>query len=164
MPSQTFKEFLNGYMLLNVKLCLPICTPPILRECDKNALYSFQVNKSSGRYPLMTVSKHSTLMHCVHASVFRHRILNLTVQLGNSVGIPGGQWIGVRSSVMARFLFLSVVPRPAMGPMQPPIKWVLGDISPGVRGGRVAQHSPPPSTEVKNQWSYPPYLTPPYGF
>jgi hypothetical protein len=40
--------------------------------------------------------------------------------------------------------------RPALGPTQPPIRWVPGDLSPGVkRPGREADHSPPSSAEVK---------------
>jgi hypothetical protein len=38
---------------------------------------------------------------------------------------------------------------------QPPIQWVPGALSLGVkRSGREADHSPPSSTEVKNAWSY----------
>jgi hypothetical protein len=40
---------------------------------------------------------------------------------------------------------------PTLGPSQPPIQWVLGPISPGIkRPGREADHSPPSSAEVKN--------------
>jgi hypothetical protein len=37
------------------------------------------------------------------------------------------------------------------GPTQPPLRWVPGTLSPGVkRPGREADHSPPSSAEVKN--------------
>jgi hypothetical protein len=40
---------------------------------------------------------------------------------------------------------------PALGHIQPPIKWVSGILSQGVmRLGREADHSPPSSAEVKN--------------
>jgi hypothetical protein len=40
--------------------------------------------------------------------------------------------------------------RPALGSTQPPIQWIPGDLSPGVkRLGREADHSPPANTEVK---------------
>jgi hypothetical protein len=40
-------------------------------------------------------------------------------------------------------------------PTQPPIQWVSGAISPGLkRQGREADHSPPPSAEVKNVEQY----------
>jgi hypothetical protein len=49
--------------------------------------------------------------------------------------------------------FLHVV-QTGSGPTQP-IKWVPGVLSPRVkRPGREADHSPPPSAEVKNTWIY----------
>jgi hypothetical protein len=51
----------------------------------------------------------------------------------------------------------------ALGPTQPPIQWVPGALSLGVkRRGREADHSPPSSAEVKNAWSY--TSTPQYVF
>jgi hypothetical protein len=38
-----------------------------------------------------------------------------------------------------------------LGPTQPPIQWVFGTISPGIKQpGHEADHSPPSSAEVKN--------------
>jgi hypothetical protein len=52
------------------------------------------------------------------------------------------------------FLF-NTVSRPALGPTQPTIQWVPGILSLGVkRPGREADHSPPSSAEIKNEWSY----------
>jgi hypothetical protein len=52
------------------------------------------------------------------------------------------------------FLFTSTS-RPALEPAQPPIQWLPGALSLGVkRLGRGADHSPPASAEVKNAWSY----------
>jgi hypothetical protein len=43
----------------------------------------------------------------------------------------------------------------ALGPTHPPIQWVPGALSLGVkRPGREADHLPPSSVEVKNAWSY----------
>jgi hypothetical protein len=57
------------------------------------------------------------------------------------------------------FLF-TTASRPALGPTQPPIQWVQGPLSLGVkRPGREADHSPPCGTEVKEcveQYSTPP--------
>jgi hypothetical protein len=51
------------------------------------------------------------------------------------------------------FLF-TTVSRTALEPTQPPIPWVPGALSLGVkRPGREADHSPPSSAEVKNAWS-----------
>jgi hypothetical protein len=45
---------------------------------------------------------------------------------------------------------LSIVSRPALGPIQPPIQWVSEELFPVVnRQGREADLSPPSSTEVK---------------
>jgi hypothetical protein len=47
------------------------------------------------------------------------------------------------------FLF-TTASRPALGLTQPPIHWVPGAVSLGVkRPGRESNHSPPSSTEVK---------------
>jgi hypothetical protein len=51
----------------------------------------------------------------------------------------------------------------ALGLTQPPIQWVRGALSLGVKqSGREADHSPSPSAEVKNAWSY--NSTPQYAF
>jgi hypothetical protein len=50
-----------------------------------------------------------------------------------------------------------MVPRPAVGPTQPPIQWEARALSLGVKGlGREADHSPPSSAEVKNDGAIPP--------
>jgi hypothetical protein len=51
----------------------------------------------------------------------------------------------------------------ALGSTQPPIQWVPGALSPGVkRPGREADQSPPTSAEVKKMWIYTSAL--PYDF
>jgi len=62
---------------------------------------------------------------------------------------------GVRFPVGAGIFLLATAPRPALGPTQPPIQWVPGVLSPGVkRPERETDHSLPPSADVKNAWSY----------
>jgi hypothetical protein len=54
-----------------------------------------------------------------------------------------------REGGLGIFLF-TTASRTALGPTQPPIRWVPGALSLGVkRPGREADHSPPPSAEVK---------------
>jgi hypothetical protein len=55
--------------------------------------------------------------------------------------------IEVRSPAEAKDFSLASVPRPALGPTQPPTQWVPGVLSPGCD----ADHSPPSSAEVKNE-------------
>jgi hypothetical protein len=56
--------------------------------------------------------------------------------------------------MMGLFLF-ATAPRTALGPTQLPIQWVTGDLPLGVKQPeREADHSPPYSAEVKNEWSY----------
>jgi hypothetical protein len=51
--------------------------------------------------------------------------------------------------------------RPALRPIQSPIQWVPGVLSPRVKHpGNEADHLPPPSVEVKKMWIY--TSTPPY--
>jgi hypothetical protein len=60
------------------------------------------------------------------------------------------------------FLF-TTASRTALGPTQPPIQWVPGALSLGVkRQDREADHSHPSSAEVKNAWSH--IFTPQYVF
>jgi hypothetical protein len=60
------------------------------------------------------------------------------------------------------FLF-TTASRMALVPPKPPIQWVPGALSLGVkRPGREADHSPLSSAEVKNVWSY--TSTPQYIF
>jgi hypothetical protein len=52
------------------------------------------------------------------------------------------------------FLF-TTASRTDLGPTQPPIQWVPWALSLGVkRPKHEADHSPPSSAEVKNEWSY----------
>jgi hypothetical protein len=76
---------------------------------------------------------------------------DFTRNLDNVVGITTGyglddRGIGVTFSCRAD---------PALGSTQPPIQWVPGALSPGVkRPGREADHTLPTSAEVKKTWVY----------
>jgi hypothetical protein len=64
------------------------------------------------------------------------------------------QGVSLSPSRVKNFLF-STSSRPALGPTQPLIQWVLGVLSLGVkRQGCEADHSPPSSAEVKKMWIY----------
>jgi hypothetical protein len=78
--------------------------------------------------------------------------------VGSAIGIVtvyglDDRGVGVESWYGQNFLFTSS--RPALGRTQPPIQWVPGPLSRGVkRQGHKADHSPPPSAEVKKMWIY----------
>jgi hypothetical protein len=77
----------------------------------------------------------------------------------SSVGIAMGYGLDSRGSIPGRckIFFFSTVSTLALGPTQPPIQWVPGVLSLGVkRLGREADHSPPSSAEVKNCGAVPP--------
>jgi hypothetical protein len=99
-----------------------------------------------------------------HRLLFFHYILSMS--RGSSVGIATAyglddRRVAVRVLIGSRIF--SISSRQALGPTQPPIQWVPGVLSPGVkRQGREAHHSPPASAEVKKMWIY--TSTPPYAF
>jgi len=56
-------------------------------------------------------------------------------------------------AMMGSFLF-TTLSRLTVGPTQPPVQWLPGVLTPGVkRPGREAGRSPLASAEVKNAWS-----------
>jgi hypothetical protein len=84
------------------------------------------------------------------------------------VGIATGsglddRGVGVRVPSMVKDFLFSTSSRSTLGSTQPPIQWVLGAISPGVkRTGREADHLTPTNAEVKKTWVY--TSTSPYAF
>jgi hypothetical protein len=81
-----------------------------------------------------------------------------SVQFSSVVGIATGYGLndrGVRVRVAVGSRIFSTPSRPTLGSAQPPIQWVQGALSPGVkRPGREADHSPPSSAEIKEMWIY----------
>jgi hypothetical protein len=72
-----------------------------------------------------------------------------------------GVWVP-SPGMVKNFLFF-MLSRLNLGSTQPPILWVLGSLSLGVRWlVHEADHSPPTGAEVKKMWIYTP--TPPYTF
>jgi hypothetical protein len=71
---------------------------------------------------------------------------------GQRAGRPGTD-----SREEQEFFLFSIASRPALGPTQPPIQWVLEALSPEVkRPGHEADYLPPSSAEVKNGGAIPP--------
>jgi len=71
--------------------------------------------------------------------------------------------LGFGSQQGLGYFLLTTLSRPSLGPTQPPVQWVLGALSPGVKwqGCEVeVDYSSPSSAEVKTAWSC--NLTSPY--
>jgi hypothetical protein len=80
---------------------------------------------------------------------FRKESRDSAVGTATGYGLDGGE-VGVRVPVREDCL-LSIPSRLVLRTTQPPIQWILGDLSPRVkRPGREADHSPPTSAQVKN--------------
>jgi hypothetical protein len=63
--------------------------------------------------------------------------------------------LGFDSRLRLGIFLFTTASRTALGPTQPPIQWVPGTLSLGVkRPGRESDHLPPLSAEVKNAWSF----------
>jgi hypothetical protein len=66
-----------------------------------------------------------------------------------------GSWVRLLDEELYNLFLFITASRPALGPTEPPIQGVPWALSLGVkRPRREAGHSPPPSAEVKNVWSY----------
>jgi hypothetical protein len=77
--------------------------------------------------------------------------------MGCTIGV-----LGFNSGGVGIFLF-TTASRTALEPSQPPIQWIPGAFSLGIKWlGREPDHSPPSNAEVKNAWSY--TSTPQYVF
>jgi len=73
--------------------------------------------------------------------LFSNEPLMLTVGIATGYGLDD-RMIRVRFPVGAGNFYFYTVFRPALGPTQPPIQWLLGILSLGVkRTGRKADHS-----------------------
>jgi hypothetical protein len=67
------------------------------------------------------------------------QVLNSSYHHFSSVSIVSGYGLGDQGSIPGRgerIFPLAIVSRPALGPTQPPIQWVPGVLSPGLKRGR----------------------------
>jgi hypothetical protein len=85
----------------------------------------------------------------------------ITTSRDSVVGIVTGHGAGLPRGRSSNHFFMSS--RLVLEPTQPPIQWVPGALSPGVkRPGREDDNSPPSIAEVKKTWVY--TSTAPYVF
>jgi hypothetical protein len=68
---------------------------------------------------------------------FRKSIIQFSVsRIARSVQCLTTDWTAGVRSPRQRFFLLTSASRPALGPTQPPMQWVPGALSPGVKRGR----------------------------
>jgi hypothetical protein len=79
------------------------------------------------------------------------RISQNSVDITTTYG-PDGP--GFESRQGQQIFLFSKTFRPALGPTQPPIKWIPGFFAGVKHLGYEVDRSPPFSAEVKNEWSY----------
>jgi hypothetical protein len=111
---------------------LPGLEPPIIQPIAQR--YATELSRL-----LMVRSHFSFHMHFPPQNLSNNSVRTIRV-----LGYDSRRGLGI-------FLF-TTASRTALGLTQPPIKWVPGSVSLGVK--READHSPPYSAEVKNAWSY----------
>jgi hypothetical protein len=116
--------------------------------------------------PLRLPDAYIFLIYVIRATCITHHIvldfiilIILDREPGSSVSIVSAyrlddRAIGVDPRLGQRIFPLTSVSRPALRPTQPPVQWVPGVPSPGVkaRPGRDTDHSAPSSAEVKNKY------------
>jgi hypothetical protein len=105
------------------------------------------------RVPSISLQALSSVVIFRHAESNGHDEMNSVPD--SSVGIELGYGLDVRGSRVrfaagARNFLFTTASRTDLGPTQPPIQWVLGAPSLGVkRPGREADHSYPSSADVR---------------
>jgi hypothetical protein len=113
-------------------------------------------------YSLFTISQNATFpwASCIQSRTLHSISLkwNFILSLhciGTGYGLDDRPWGRSSSPGRVKNFHSSMSFRPALGLTQPPIQWVPGALSPGVkRPGRVADDSPPVSAEIKKMWIY----------
>lgn len=122
------------------------------------SLYSFKIYSSSQEIfccseTLLCINMFITSRHFTKEYVWTWRAVQCFVTcsgLDGQVLIPG----------KSKIFFYSTVPIPALGPTQPPIKLIEGNLSLWVRRPRYeAHHSPPFNVEARNIGAIPPFPT-----
>jgi hypothetical protein len=93
---------------------------------------------------------YNNIINATHRSHKTVTVYLKSVQLsGTALGHGVDDW-GFESRQGLEMFIFTTASRPVLGSTQPPIQWVPGAISRGVkRPGRKADHSPPSSAEVK---------------
>jgi len=104
---------------------------------------------------ILTTGRYGTCRHNQKdRNLNLHRFENLNPRISNVLDTHPTGWtiwfLGFDSWRGLRIFLFTIVSRTALGPSQPPVQWVLGVLSLGVkRPVREADHQPPCRAEVK---------------
>jgi hypothetical protein len=156
----------------SLKVHFNIILPSMIRPFVISSLQGFQLNSVDSLLSSHTcyMPRPSPLSWFGEYELWSFSLCNFLQILISRKRSRYSDWLGaglprVRSyspGKVKNFLF-STSSRSALGSTQPPIQWVRGALSPGVKWpGREADHSSPSSAEVKKMWIY--ASTPPYVF
>jgi hypothetical protein len=143
-------------------ILMSVCCCPLQFHHNATASsLSFALNQHSFASVSLCTTQPSPAQPCdSHPSLLALQPHNFEIVRVLMQGTGKGQ--NLRPGEVKNFLF-STSSRPVLGPIQPPIQWVPGAISRGIkRPGREADHSPPTSAKVKKMWIY--TSPPPYAF
>jgi hypothetical protein len=136
---------------------MPHAVPLCRRSC--RASKGFLCLDIATQCPSSVVS--TSCKRILHPQVVRHQVFSSTELNVQGMDFTQRGWSS--SPGRTKNFLLSTSSRLVLGPTQPPLQWVPGILSPGVkRSGREADHPPPTSAQVKNTWIY--TSTPPYVF
>jgi hypothetical protein len=106
--------------------------------------------------------RYDTVQSCMWLTTFRRNTLPPRSRYSDKLLAGRSRGRSSSPSRAQNFLF-STSSRRSLGSTQPPIQWVPGTLSPGVKWqGREADHSSPANAEVNKMWIY--TSTPPYAF
>jgi hypothetical protein len=120
--------------------------------------YSYVINDLKDDYAILRFM--SVIFNVVGIQYLVEKIILSAAGIATGYGMDD-RGVGVQVPIGEKIF--STSSGPVLGPTEPPIKWIQGDLSPGVKQpGREADHSPPTSAEVKNTWMY--ISNPPYVF
>jgi hypothetical protein len=106
-----------------------------------------------------SVHKSLPLVHILSQTDSVHTIPSYLSKIHFNIVLPStvsrDSVVGIASPNRVKNFLFSKSSRPALRSTQPPIQWVPGALSPGVkRPGLEVDHSPPASAEFKNMWMY----------
>jgi hypothetical protein len=136
-----------------------------MNRADEYAFFSEPVFDVLIRYQSLYMESSTNFLNHTHLNIKNYFILALLRWFPSTkYWLRAGRQKGRSSSSGRVKNFLSSMSsRPALWSTQPPLQWVPGALSSGVkRQGREAEHSSSTTAEVKKMWIY--TSTPPHAF